>query len=352
VKANIPTGASGTLSSFAESAFAAGVGFLASGLLLAALGKDPIKAFYYLFQGSFGSTTNFTITLAYASPLILTALTFAVGVRAGLFNIGAEGTLYVGAAAAVAASLVHLPFGLGLLFILVAAAVAGAAWSIPPFLLKSYRGVNEVITTIMMNNIALFFMQFIVLNYLLDSLHGGTRSDRSASIPIDARFPLLVDPYLTYAIIFAALVCVGVYYYLWQTPGGYELRAVGLNPDASRFSGINPRKPMLWAFVLGGITAGLGGAVEVAGTFTPFAIYTGLSNLVNFGFNGLSVALIGRNHPLAIIAAGIFFGALQAGASSVQTLGLSFEIVEVVEGMIVFAVAAPQLYKMVRSRIK
>lgn len=348
MKAAIPKGSAGILSSVAESAFAAGVGFLASGILLAALGKDPIKAFYYLFEGSFGNVTNVTITLAYASPLILTALTFAVGVRAGLFNIGAEGTLYVGAAAAVAASLVHLPFGLGLVFILVAAALAGAAWSIPPYLLKSYRGIHEVISTIMMNNIALFFMQFVVLNYLLDP----TRSDKTSSIPLDARFPMLVPPNLTAAIIFAALVCFGVWYYLWQTPGGYELRAVGLNPDASKFSGISPRKPMLYAFVLGGVTAGLAGAVEVAGTFTPFAIYTGLSNLLNFGFNGLSVALIGRNHPLGIIVAGVFFGALQAGASSVQILGLSFEIVEVVEGMIVFAVAAPALYRMVRSRIK
>ncbi len=348
MKAAIPAGAAGLLSSVAESVFAAGVGFLASGILLAALGKDPIKAFYYLFEGSFGSVANFTITLAYAAPLILTALTFAIGVRAGLFNIGAEGTLYVGAAAAVAASLVHLPFGLGLLFILAASAAAGAVWSIPAYLLKSYRGIHEVITTIMMNNIALFFMQFVVLNYLLDP----TRSDKTSSIPIDARFPMLAQPYLTAAILFSALVCFGVWYYLWQTPSGYELRAVGLNPDASKFSGINPRKPMLYAFVLGGVTAGLAGAVEVAGTFTPFAIYTGLSNLLNFGFNGLGVALIGRNHPLAIIPAGVFFGALQAGASSVQILGLSFEIVQVVEGMIVFAVAAPQLYKLVRSKLR
>ncbi len=348
MKAAIPSGASGILSSLAESVFAAGVGFLASGILLAVLGKDPIKAFYYLFEGSFGNVTNITITLAYASPLILTALTFAIGVRAGLFNIGAEGTFYVGAAAAVAASFVHLPFGLGLLLILIAAGAAGAAWSVPAYLLKSYRGVHEVISTIMMNNIALFAMQFVVLDYLLDP----TRSDKSSSIPIDARFPVLISPNLSYAIFFAILVCLGVYYYLWQTPGGYELRAVGLNPDASKFSGVNPRKPMLYAFLLGGITAGLGGAVEVAGTFTPFAIYTGLSNLVNFGFNGLAVALIGRNHPLACVVAGVFFGALQAGASSVQILGISFEIVEVVEGMIVFAVAAPQLYHMVRSRMK
>ena len=348
MKASVPAGTSGILSSVAESAFAAGVGFLASGILLAVLGYDPVKSFYYLFQGSFGSANNISITLAYSAPVTLTALTFAIGVRAGLFNIGAEGAMYVGAASAVAAGFLQLPLGLGLLFVLVASAMAGAAWSIPSYLLKSYRGVNEVITTIMMNNIALFLMQFIVLNYLLDP----TRSDKTLSIPPDSRFPPLLPPNLTFSIVFAIVVCIGVYYYLWQTPSGYELRAVGLNPDAAKFSGINPRKPVLYAFLLGGATAGFAGAVEVAGTFTPFAIYTGLSNLVNFGFNGIGVALIGRNHPLAIILAGIFFGSLQAGASTLQLTGVSFEIVEVLEGMIIFAVAAPQLYRMVRKAIK
>lgn len=352
MKASIPTGAAGFVSSLAESLFAGGVGFLAGGVLLASLGKDPIKTYYYLFQGSLGDVTGFTFTLAYAAPLILTALTFAVGVRAGLFNIGAEGTLYVGGTAAVAAGLVHLPPGVGLLFVLIVAGAAGAAWSVPAYLLKSYRGVNEVISTIMMNNIALFAMQYVVLNYLLDSLHGGTRSDLSATIPANSRFPLLFPPNLSFAIVFVVLVCFGVYYYLWQTPSGYELRAVGLNPDASRFSGINPRRPMLYAFLLGGITAGLAGAVEVAGAFTPYGIYTGLSNLLSFGFNGIGVALIGRNHPLAIVIAGVFFGALQEGSATVQIYGVSNEIVQVVEGIIVFAIAAPQLYHLVRRRIR
>jgi len=352
VKANIPTGAQGAFSSLAESVFAAGVGFLAGGVLLVFLGEDPIKAYFYLFRGSFGDVTSFTFTLSYAAPLILTALTFAVGVRAGLFNIGAEGALYAGATAAIAAGLVRFPFGLGLLFVIAAAGAAGAAWSVPAYLLKSYRGVNEVISTIMMNNIALFAMQFVVLNYLLESLHGGLRSDISETVPPGSQFPILIAPFLTYAILFACLVCFAVYYYLWQTPGGYELRAVGLNPDASKFSGINPRRSMLYAFLIGGVAAGLAGAVEVAGAPPTFAIYTGLSNLIGFGFNGIGVALIGRNHPLAIIVAGVFYGALQAGAASVQIAGISNEIVQVVQGIIIFAIAAPQLYRLVRGKIK
>jgi simple sugar transport system permease protein len=340
----------GILSGLAESAFAAAIGFLASGIVLAVVGYDPVKTFYYLFEGSLGSLGNFSITLAYAAPVTLTALTFAVGVRAGLFNIGAEGQVYVGASAAVALGFVAIPPGIGLLAVIMISALAGAAWALPAFLLKAYRGVNEVISTIMMNQIALLAMQFTVLNYLLDP----ARSDKSLSIHVGSRFPAVFPPpnNLTLAILFAALVCFGVYYYLWQTPGGYELRAVGLNPDAAKFSGISPKKSMLYAFLLGGVSAGLAGAVEVAGTFTPFAIYTGLSNLVNYGFNGIGVALIGRNHPLAIVLAGIFFGALQAGASTVQITGVSFEIVEVIEGMIIFAIAAPELYRIFRRRFK
>lgn len=348
MKAAIPKGGSGILSSLAETAFAAGVGFFASGLLLVAVGHDPIRTFESLFVGSFGSVGSFAFTLDYAAPVTLTALTFAIGVRTGLFNIGAEGQVYAGAVAAVAVGALALPAGLGLLGILVAAGLAGAAWAFPPFLLKAYRGVNEVITTIMMNQIALLAMQFVVLNYLLDP----ARSDKSISIPGASRFPLVVAPSFSVVIFFSALVCLAVFYYLWQTPGGYELRSVGLNPDAAKFGGIKPKKAILYSFLLGGITAGLAGAVQVAGTFTPFAIYTGLSNLTGYGFNGIGVALIGRNHPLAIIGAGIFFGALQAGASTVQITGVSFEIVEVIEGMIIFAIAAPELYRVFRRAIK
>ncbi|MDV3293690.1 MAG: ABC transporter permease [Nitrososphaerales archaeon] len=348
MKASIPSGAAGILSSVAESAFAAGVGFLASGILLAAVGHDPIKTFESLLVGSFGSVGSFAFTLDYAAPVTLTALTFAVGVRAGLFNIGAEGQVYAGGAAAVAVSLLAVPTGFGLPMILVASALAGAAWALPPFLLKAYRGVNEVISTIMMNQIALLAMQFVVLNYLLDP----ARSDKTVSIPAGSRFPLIVAPSFSIVIFFSALVCLAVYYYLWQTPGGYELRSVGLNPDAAKFGGIKPKKAILYSFLLGGITAGLAGAVQVAGTFTPYAIYTGLSNLTAYGVNGIGVALIGRNHPVAIVGAGIFFGALQAGASTVQITGVSFEIVQVIEGMIIFAIAAPELYRIFRRMLK
>ena len=107
-------------------------------------------------------------------------------------------------------------------------------------------------------------------------------------------------------------VAVAFYVYLWLTPSGYELRSVGLNPEAARFSGINPRRPLLSALLLGGASAGLAGAVQVAGRTTPYALYTGLSNVLNYGYNGIGVALIGRNHPIGIIVAGLFFGTLQA----------------------------------------
>ncbi len=326
------------------------MGFFVGGILLAVLGYNPILAYYYMFYGALGSISNLTDTLGNAAPLILTALTFAVGVRAGLFNIGAEGQVYVGAGAAVYASYFVLPGGIHLLFALILAGLAGALLSAPTFLLKAYRGVNEVITTIMVNWIAYFGMLWISLVLLADP----SRPEKTISVVPGSRFPdFLLGSVTTSALLFAALVAFGFYFFLWLTPSGYEIRAVGLNPQAAKFSGINPRRPLLYALLLGGVASGLAGAVQVAGRTTPFALYTGLTNVLNYGYNGIGVALIGRNHPIAIIVAGIFFGALQAGYSTVQLYArVPFEIIQVIEGIIIFALAAPELYRKFRQVLK
>ena len=302
-----------------------------------------------MFYGAIGSVSNLTDTFVNSAPLILTALTFAVGVRGGLFNIGAEGQVYVGAGAAVYASYFILPSGVHLVFALLLAGLAGALVSVPTYLLKAYRGVNEVITTIMMNWIAYFAMLWISLVRLADP----SRPEKTISVVPSARFPdILLGSVTTSALLFAILVAFAFYFYLWLTPSGYEVRAVGYNPDAARFSGISPRKPLLYAILLGGVSAGFAGAVQVAGRTTPFALYTGLTNVLNYGYNGIGVALIGRNHPIAIIIAGIFFGTLQAGYSTVQLYArVPFEIIQVIEGIIIIAVAAPELYRRFRGAL-
>ena len=333
-----------------ESAFAALMGFFFGGILLVVLGYNPILTYYYMFYGGLGSLSNVTDMLGNAAPLILTALTFAVGVRAGLFNIGAEGQVYVGAGGAIYASYYFLPAGIHLGFALVLAGAAGALMAVPTYLLKAYRGVNEVITTIMLNWTAYFGVLWVAIVLLADP----ARPEKTISVAPTSRFPdFLLGSVSTSAILFAIAVAAAFYVYLWLTPSGYELRAVGLNPEAARFSGINPRKPLLSALLLGGASAGLAGAVQVAGRTTPFALYTGLSNVLNYGYNGIGVALIGRNHPLGIIVAGLFFGTLQAGFSTVQLYArVPFEIIQVIEGIIIFTVAAPELYRRFRGSLK
>ncbi len=335
------------LSSLAESVFAGAVGFIVGALVLWVLGYNPILTFYYLLQGSVGSAANFSVTLNNAAPLILTAITFAIGLRAGLFNIGAEGQVYVGAAAAVAVAFISLPIGLHLSLSIVAAGVAGALWSLPAFVLKASRGVNEVISTIMLNWLGFYSILWVSLNWLVDP----NRSEKTISAPVTMRFPdLLGGAGLSSAILFSVLVAFGYYAYLWLTPSGYELRAVGLNPDAAKFGGIAPKKALLSAFALGGVASGIAGAIQVAGRGPPYAIYTTLGNVQNFGFNGIGVSLIGRNHPVAIIVAGIFFGALQAGATNVQLYArVPYEIVQVIEGIIVVAIAAPAILTKIRG---
>ncbi|MDV3243858.1 MAG: ABC transporter permease [Nitrososphaerales archaeon] len=349
MKATIP-GQGRLLRSFAESALAGLVGFAGGGIVLAILGYNPLLAYYYMFYGAAGSLTNLTDTLGNAAPLILTGLTFAVGVRAGLFNIGAEGQVYVGAAAAVSASYFALPGGIHLAFALTLAGLGGAALAVPTYLLKAYRGVNEVITTIMMNWASYYGVLWVSIVLLADP----SQPQKTINVVPNSRFPeILLGSGTPAAFIFACAVAVAIYAYLWRTPSGYELRTVGLNPEAARLGGINPRRPLLYALLLGGVASGFAGAVQVAARSTPYALYTSLGNVLNFGYNGVGVALIGRNHPIAIILAGLFFGTLQAGYSTVQLYAhVPFEIIQVIEGIIIFTVAMPELYRRLSGALK
>ncbi len=349
MKANIP-GQGKLFQAVAESALAGAVGFLGGGIVLALLGYNPFLAYYYMFYGAAGSLTNLTDTLGNAAPLILTGLTFAVGVRAGLFNIGAEGQVYVGAAAAVSASYFLLPSGIHLFVALGLAGLGGALLALPTYLLKAYRGVNEVITTIMMNWISYYGILWVSIVLLADP----TQPQKTISIAPTSRFPeVLLGSATPAAFVFACGVAIVIYAYLWRTPSGYELRTVGLNPEAARLGGINPRRPLLYALLLGGAASGLAGAVQVSARSTPYALFTSLSNVVNFGYNGVGVALIGRNHPIGVIIAGLFFGTLQAGYSTVQLYAhVPFEIIQVIEGIIIFTVAVPELYRRLSGVLK
>jgi len=341
------------LSPVLESALAGLLGLLVGVVVMAIYGYNPWAAIVALFSGAYGNAAGFANALAKATPLLLTALTFAICVRAGMFNIGAEGQLFMGTLAAVAVSLVTLPPGIGQIARLVLAMVVGALWSLVPALLKVTRGVSEVISTIMFNWIARWLALYLVLNILFDPL----RAEKTISIPMSGRLPLLMGKTTLSVGFFVAIAfALVVYFVVWHTVVGYEIRAAGLNPTAAKYGGINSRRTMLLSFTLGGMAAGLAGACYVMGTPPTYSVFAGLPELTNLGFDGMAVAMVGRNHPIGIIFSAIFFGGLNAGGRAMQLrAGVPLDMVRVVNGTIVLAMAIPELIRilpMVKSGVR
>lgn len=330
------------------------VGLGVGAILMAVFGYDPWKAYIGLYKGAFGNPARFADTLFNATPLVLTGLTFAIGVRAGLFNIGAQGQMLLGAIAVVAvgtlpvgdwiqphalATVVHMTLALG------TAMALGALYSLPAALLKITRGVHEVISTIMLNWIAVWLVRFLAVRVLADP----ARAEKTISMPDTAQLTTIVARSdLTHALWISLAFALLIYWILWHLPAGYGLRSTGLNLDATRYAGINPRKSMNLAFLLGGCASGLAGATQILGRPPIYAMYTDLSTLANFGFDGIAVALLGRNHPLGIIFGAVFFGALSAGTRMMQyEAQVPFEMARVIQGVIVLAVAIPELGRIV-----
>jgi simple sugar transport system permease protein len=330
-----------------QSAFAVAIGFAIGALLLVISGFDPISGFYQLFKSAFFTEIGLSSTLSYALILMLVGITFGLGMRAGLFNIGAEGQLMVGALAAVAASTFSLPSGFHLAVAVIFAMAAGALWSLPVAVLKVKKGVHEVVSTIMLNYIAFYLCSYLVLGPLA---RPGTQT--SLKILPSSRFPLLFGT-LSAAIIVAIMFAIIVYFFVWHTKLGVKIRAVGFDQESAHYMGINPGRAMVIGFLIGGLAAGLAGGSIVMGVPSDYAVFTGLTNIVGYGFAGIAVALIGRNHPLGIIFSSIFFGGLWSGKRAMQIYaGVPVEIVDVVIGVIVISAALPELVDIIRRKIK
>jgi len=330
-----------------ESLLAGIVGLLIGALLMYIWGFNPWRAYIALFKGAFGDSYGWASSIARGTPLVLTALTFSICLRAGMFNIGAEGQMMIGAIAAITIALFTLPTGIHTVVGLLIAAVAGAAWSIVPAVLKIWRGVSEVISTIMFNWIGRFLVIWLGIHVLVDPI----RAEKTLAIPKAARFPIIVKGTdLTASVFLAVGVALIIYFVLWHTTVGYEVRAAGLNPTAARYGGIRNKRTMILAFLLGGATAGLAGAALVMGLPPSYAIFSsGMPNLTNMGFDGMAVAMVGRNHPIGILFAALFFGGLNAGGRVMQFYGsnpVPLEMVRVVMGAIVLAMSIPELIRL------
>jgi simple sugar transport system permease protein len=332
----------------AGSSIAIIIGLGIGALLMLIFGYDPIMGYYWLFRGGFGGAKELMETLAFATPLMLTAITFAVGMKAGLFNIGAEGQAFLGAASAAAiGGWVTLPAGLH-----IAAATAfgmffGVLWALPAAFLKLWRGVHEVISTIMLNWIARFFVMYLVVYWL-----AGARAEVSKPAMESARYPLLAGGTSLTAVIFVAVAfCIAIYVFLWHTRVGYELRLAGTNPEAANYAGVSVSRAMLISFIVGGLAAGLAGATQVLGRPPTWALFADLGNVMMLGFSGIAIALMGRNHPIGGIFAAIFYGGVLHGGRFMEYhVGVCSELVVAIQGIIVIALAIPEILTIIKGR--
>lgn len=337
----------GALGSLLQVVLAAGIGLLIGGIMMNATGYDWREAYRALWLGSFGDMWSFADTLADATPLMLTALTFGLSFRAGYFNIGAQGQMIIGALVAVAVgSSFAAPKPIAVLVVVLATAAAGALWSFPASFLRVTRGVHEVITTIMFNWIAIYLARYLVFNVMNDPMS----AERTVRVLPEVRLGALVPGAdATSALFISVLAALFFYWLLWHSPWGYEMRVAGLNREALRFAGASPTRAVHMTFLLAGMAAGLAGATQIIGRPPTYALYGDLSNLGELGFDGIAVALIGRNHPIGIIFAAIFFGALSTGSRLMQILaGVPLDLIRIVHGVVIIAMSAPEAWSILR----
>ena len=292
-------------------------------VMLMVFDANPVVAYGALLEGAFGSTNALADTLVKATPLLLVALGICIAFRGGVINIGGEGQLLLGAVASTLVGLANpnMPGYLLIPLALLVGFLAGGAWGAIPGLLKAYFNVNEILSTIMMNAIAVQGMNYLLRGPMIDpvQLESASRIPQTARLSAAFDLPRLIPTRLHLGTGLAIIAAFLVFIFLWRTVVGYRIRAVGLNPNASRYAGINVPRHIVLSMLLSGAFCGLAGAIQVYGLhhrmFTDGSA-TGFTG--SAGFNGIVVALFGQLHPLGAIPASFLFGALIVGANKLQ----------------------------------
>ena len=329
--------------------------FIVGGVLILLVGDNPIDAYGLLLGSALSWPDGIGYTLFHATPLIFTGLAVLVGFRCGLFNIGAEGQLYIAAFATAWVGIIFANRGAWLLIPLcfAAAILTGAFWGAIPGVLKAKFGSHEVINTIMLNFIAVALVSYFTQYHYKtpgDPILQTRPIGPGAYIPHLGKFipgfPERIP--LNIAFILALLCCLLVYLFLWRTKWGYEIRATGSNPFAAEYGGISIRKQIVLAMAVSGALAGMVAINEVLGNRHRY--YDGFSD--NYGFTGIAVALLGRNHPVGVILAALLFAALQHGGIYVDGFSehVTKDIVQVLQGVIILFVAAEGFFKWALGR--
>lgn len=325
-------------------------------IMLLILRVSPVEAYGALWEGAFGSTNAIAETLVKSVPLLLVGLGICIAFRANVINIGGEGQMIIGGilATQIGLTFTDLPGWLVIIMAMVAGFLGGAIWGGIPGLLKAYFNVNEILSTVMLNAIAVQIMNFLLRGPMIDpaQLEKASKIPQTARLLDAFRLPRLVPTRLHLGFLIAVVLAVLVYILLWRTTLGYRIRAVGQNPDASRYGGIRVRRRIVTALLLSGAFAGLAGAIQVFGvnyrmiTDGSASGFTGAA-----GFNGIVAALFGQLHPIGTIPASIFFGALLVGANKMQrVVQIPSALITAMNGLVVIFVVSSEIWRRRRQK--
>ncbi|MDH5806125.1 MAG: ABC transporter permease [Candidatus Methanomethylicaceae archaeon] len=313
--------------------------FLATSILFIFTGANPFLAFYYIFHGAFGNELLIIETLVRTSPILLISLGLAISFKCKVWNIGAEGQLYIGAMLGTIAALFMGEFFLTLPIAIIFSILGGAAWASIPAFMKAKLGINEVITTFLMNYVAINLVQWL-LAFPFKSPE--TLFPESSRIPYSAIFPIIINHtrfHLGILITFIIILPL-IYFLMMKTTFGFKLKVVGENPEAAKYSGISVSTTIFMALVISGALAGMAGFFEVAGI--QYRMRPTISP--GYGYTGIVIALLGQNHPIGITLASIFIAAIINGASTMsRILNQPQGIVDFIQGMLIIMVLASEI---------
>lgn len=317
-------------------------------------GENPIHILGILLKSSFGSVYDLGLSLSYAAPMIFCGLSVAVAFHAGLFNIGAEGQLTMAtiAAAWFGVSFPNIPFPFAPIIMALVAITVGALWGAIAGWLRAYRGSHEVIVTIMLNFVAAGLASWVTLNLIPNPQSQNPETAVVSSNYLTKNYDLtarfFTDTPANFSIILAVLVAIALWIFLWKTSLGFEIRAVGYNPEAARRAGISTKKSRILAMILAGSFAGMVAISEVIGSAGQYRI--GFSP--DYGFIGIAVALLAQNNPIGIILSAFLLGALHKGASDLdlETATITRDFSKIIQAMIILGVSAQGYWMWIQSR--
>jgi len=325
------------------------------GIIIVSVGGNPFLAYYGLIQGSFGSAKALSETAVWATPFIFAGLAVALAFKGGLFNIGAEGQLALGAtfSALIGYALpewlgTDIPFIIHLPLTIILGMAGGAIWAAIVGFLKAYTGGHEVINTIMMNYIALNTISYL-LNGPMKDRNPNNVIARTPLIADSARMPEIFDGFrIHWGFVLALIIAFLAWWVLNKTTLGFEIRTVGANPDAAKYAGINVKRTIIITMALSGMLAGMAGSLEVTGL--NFRHELGFS--IGYGFDAIAIALLGKSHPLGVVLASILFAAMRNGATNMQFLTqLPVDLISMLQALILLFVAADAIIRYI-YRIK